>query len=187
MLYYFRRTPLASKIDCDFVPLENALIILIDDYSEYQAEQEAIDQRVKEGALCLFLNLHSGKFSIAGDMVEIKPSSMNPVHFVSRKTGHPFVAGFKPNDFRFWFDESVGEVRPLLSCQILAKGWTPILTTGGALTSGEWNANVWGSTMAVAEKRIGAGRWIVSELDLNNRLSTNPVAREFFGRLLHLS
>jgi|GEM_PF-4167006 len=27
--------------------------------------------------------------------------------------------------------------------EILAKDWTPILTTGGALTSGEWNTNVW--------------------------------------------
>ena len=30
---------------------------------------------------------------------------MRPLHFVSRKTGHPLVRGFEKDDFRLWYSE----------------------------------------------------------------------------------
>jgi hypothetical protein len=104
---------------------------------------------------------------------------MNARHFVSRATGHPLVADFRPTDFRFWYDDRAGYVTPFLATTLSAPGWTPILTSG----NGAWSGG-WGPALAAAEKNHGAGRVRICQLDLANRVAGNPVARIFAARLL---
>jgi hypothetical protein len=103
---------------------------------------------------------------------------MNPRHFVSCASGHALVEGFETNDFRFWFDDSVGYVTPFLKATFQAEGWTPILLTGNGGWRGEW-----GPALAAAEKQYGSGLIRICLPELRGRLA-NPVARIFARRLL---
>jgi hypothetical protein len=101
------------------------------------------------------------------------------VHFVSRDTGHPLVEGLEPNSVKFWFDEDIGYVSPLVHTTFRAEGWKSAYFSG----SGGW-ATSWGPVHAVASKRDGEGCWIICQLDLHNRIKTNPVAARAAERLI---
>ena len=87
--------------------------------------------------------------------------------------------GFLPQDFKFWFDERSGHAAPILHTVLDGKGWTPILLSG----DGGWS-RPWGSADAAAERKDGLGVWRVCQVDLLDRVRTNPVARLFARRLL---
>lgn len=98
---------------------------------------------------------------------------------MSRATGHPLVAGFAPEDFRFWFDPAVDRPAPLLRTVFFAEScWNPILLSG----QGGWGQE-WRRALAAAEQGIGAGSIIVCQVKLAGRTGTNPVARLFAERL----
>jgi hypothetical protein len=147
----------------------NAKIFLIDDYAAYENEKSQIDSAIASGGRAIFLNLPKGEYVLPGSAFPVSIQSANP-HFMSRKTGHPFVAGFEPNDFRFWFDEAAGMLTPL---------------GNGKFSGGQWNTILEAQTLnAVAERRVGNGRVILCELFLADRVKTNPTARLFAIRLL---
>jgi hypothetical protein len=108
---------------------------------------------------------------------------MNPRHFVSRATGHPAVAAFQPDDFKFWHDPDHDRVTPLLETILTADdpaaGWRPVLTSG----DGGWGT-AWRPALACIERPYGAGRLIVCQVKLAGRTETNPVAALFARRLL---
>jgi hypothetical protein len=89
---------------------------------------------------------------------------------MSRKTGHPLVAGFQPNDFEFWFDKKAGMLTPLGSGKFKGSNWKPILLAQGV--------------NGVAERSVGRGKVILCELFLADRVGVNPTARLFAERLL---
>jgi len=134
---------------------------------------------VKAGATAVLLELPAGTHEIAGDKVEVTNCRMNPVHFVSRATGHPLVKDLEPDDFRFWYEPKGGCATPILERVITADGWVPILTGGKGGWAGEWT-----SALAACEKRDGLGVWRICNVKLSDRTSTNPVARIFARRLL---
>jgi hypothetical protein len=142
-------------------------------------EAGAVAAAVGRGATAIYLGLPPGRHETMGGAVEVTPCGMNARHFVSRATGHPLVADFRPTDFRFWYDDRAGYVTPFLATTLSAPGWTPILTSG----NGAWSGG-WGPALAAAEKNHGAGRVRICQLDLANRVAGNPVARIFAARLL---
>jgi len=159
---------------------EKSDIILIDEWYDYEANREEILRAVEQGATAIFLNLSSGEYEIAGDLIRVDAAGMNARHFVSRDSGHPLVEGFETNDFRFWFDELFGYVTPFLKATFEAEGWTPILLTGNGGWRGEW-----GPALAAAEKSVGKGLIRIVQPELRGRLS-NPAAQIFTRRLFNL-
>ena len=106
---------------------------------------------------------------------------MGPRHFVSRKTGHRVVEGFQPNDFRFWYHESLGCVAPLLDTVIEAPGAVTILNSG----DGGWY-KAWDYSPAAAEFREGRGSWRLCQIELKDCIARNPAARRFARRMLSM-
>lgn len=156
--------------------------ILIDDYSAFDKNRKEIMRVVRGGAIVIFLELSEGNYKIAGSMVENQKCGMNPRHFVSRKTSHPIVSDFKPDDFKFWFDESSDMVTPLLDTTFISDDFTPILTSG----NGQWGKDLWYPTLAAGEKKYGAGIFRICQVKLAGRVNSNCPARIFAERLLEL-
>jgi len=161
--------------------MEQASVILIDNYNWYKQNKQKVDQQVKLGKRVVFLELNSGDYTIAGSDVKVENTIMGEYYFVSPTTGHEMVAWAKPMDFKFWYNSEKGCVRPFINKVFKAEGWIPILNTG--LTS--W-AGDQGAYMAAAEKKSGKGSYIICQLQLDNRVKSNPVAEIFANNLLQL-
>ncbi|MAS37825.1 MAG: glycoside hydrolase family 2 [Anaerolineaceae bacterium] len=153
--------------------------ILIDDFAAFKQESDAVLRAVEQGAIAVFINLEPGEYTIADNAVTIKACGMGQRHFVSRKTGHPLVTGFEPNDFRFWYDADAAYITPFLAATVEAEGWDAILRSG----NGNW-AGDWVPALAAAERAYGAGRLRICQPALAGRTLHNPVARIFACRLL---
>jgi hypothetical protein len=155
-------------------------VLLVDDYAAYAADKVALDAYVSNGARLIFLELPVGTYDIGGDKVVVEDCVMRPRQFVSRDTGHRFVADCEEQDFKCWYDAEAGYFRPLLNSMFDAPGWTPILVNG----NGVWGGKAWVQKLAVAEKKSGKGSYIVSQISLSGRTKENPTAAIFARRLL---
>jgi glycosyl hydrolase family 2 len=161
--------------------IKSADLIVIDDFGGFKKREKEVIESVKNGAIVVFLKLQPGSHKIANSKIGVRICAMGSRHFVSRKTGHTIVKKNKLDDFKFWFDSDVGYVTPLLKTSFVGKAFEPILTTGEPGTNGEWH-----SAFAAAEKKLGKGLLRISQLDLANRVSDNPIARIFAYRILGL-
>ena len=117
---------------------------------------------------------------LPGGVVEIKRSGFWSALFVSRATGHPMVADFAADDFRYWFDDRLGRIEPFLPTAVLAPDcWQGILATGFC---------GWGEPSqpahAVCELPYGAGRIRLCQLQLVGKTKANPPALAFAEKLL---
>ena len=126
----------------------------------------------------VILKLEPGLHTVAGETVTVKPCGMLPLHFVSRKTGHPAVAEFKEQDFSYWYDAKEDCITPLLDTTFIAKGFTPILLSNNMDEQGNW-----GPVLAAAEKLYEGKRYVICQLDLRQE---NPVAKRFLRNLYRL-
>ena len=158
---------------------DGADTILITDVAAYLAAPEDIDKAVRAGATAVLLPLPTGTHNIGSFQVEVRRAGMGPRHFVSCDSGHPIVQEFERDDFKFWFDESLGHVSPILDTILEADDWTPILLSG----DGGWD-RPWGPVPVAAERRDGLGCWRICQVAWANRMLTNPVARLFAKNLL---
>jgi hypothetical protein len=158
----------------------NPSVFLIDDVAAYAQHRSTIDSAVAGGARAVFLELPAGTYDIGGSAVRVEECVMRAREFVSRATGHQFVAGFRSEDFKCWYDPTVDYFTPLLPTVFDASGWDPILTNG----NGVWGGGAWRSMFAAAEKRHGMGSYIVCQVALAGRTRHNPVAALFARRLL---
>ena len=163
---------LSKKIDTNAT-------ILINDFKAFVKQKATILNAVKQGAKAIFMQLPAGIYPMGDDSVEIKDSSFNPLHFVSRKTGHPLVEGFEENDFRYWYGPAEDRIQAFLETTLAAGGYTPILTSGNLDDNGRWH-----SEMAVGEKKLGSGSLILCQIDLAGRTRHNPPAKIFAERIL---
>ena len=82
-------------------------------------------------------------------------------------------------DFKFWYNSEKECVRPFINKVFRAEDWTPILNTGRTSWAGDQ-----GSYLAAAEKKSGKGSYVICQLQLNNRIDSNPAARIFANKLL---
>jgi hypothetical protein len=152
--------------------------ILVDDFPAFEARREEILSMAEAGATVVFSQLPPGDYDLAGARVHVEPCGMGERHFVNRDTGHPVVAGFQPNDFKFLHDSEAGYVTPFLKTVFTGLDFRPILTSGNGVSSGGW-----ASTLAAAEMPLGKGALRVNQLQLSNR-QENPVMRIYAERLL---
>jgi hypothetical protein len=159
-------------------PSKKEDVILITDVSHYLAAKDEIDRRVRDGATAVFLSLPEGSHAIGENSITVRAAGMGSRHFVSCASGHSLVDGFLPQDFKFWFDERSGHASPILHTILDGEGWSPILLSG----DGGWS-RPWGAAAAAAEKRDGRGVWRVCQVDLLDRVRTNPAANLFARRL----
>ncbi len=145
------------------------------DYNSIHLEVFA-DCEVKENEnVVLIEKLAPGTYEIAGEQVKVKGCSMLPLHFVSRKTGHPMVAEFEPQDFKNWYNTQEDMITPIIESTFTAEGFTPILTSGNTDDDGEWNC-----ALAAAEKWYEGKRYVICQADLRQE---NPVAKRFLRNI----
>jgi hypothetical protein len=116
-----------------------------------------------------------GEYEIAGEKVTVKRSAMLPLHFVSRKTGHPAVLDFMPHDFSYWYDKRSDMITPIAENTFTLEGTTPILTSGNTDENGKW-----GKALACAEITKDGKRYIITTIDLREE---NPVCKIFLDNL----
>lgn len=128
----------------------------------------------------LICNLPEGEHSIAGETVIVKNCSMSPMHFVSRKTGHPVVEEFKPKDFSYWYNKDKDMITPILYSTFTADGFTPVLTSGNCGEDTTTETGNWHTQNAVAVKEYDGKLYAVCTVDLREE---NPIAKRFIKRL----
>ena len=126
----------------------------------------------------VILKLEPGLHTVAGETVTVKPCGMLPLHFVSRKTGHPAVAEFNEQDFSYWYDAKEDCITPLLDTTFTAEGFTPILLSNNMDEQGNW-----GPVLAAAEKLYEGKHYVICQLELRQE---NPVAKRFLRNLYRL-
>lgn len=160
-------------------PIEEAEVVLVTDVEKYLAAPQELDRAVRHGATAILLSLPTGTHAVGSRKLNVRQAGMGPRHFVSCDSGHPLAEGFRREDFKFWFDETAGHATPLLKTVLEAEGWTPILLSG----DGGWG-RPWGPVPVAAECADGKGCWRICQVELLNRLQTNPAAAAFAGRLL---
>ncbi|MFC4598766.1 sugar-binding domain-containing protein [Cohnella hongkongensis] len=174
---------LAAELELNTVELSSGParpdILLVDDVRLLSDREAELWAMASAGTRIVALELEPGSHTLLGVPVRIKSSGMLPVHFVSRKTGHRLTEGFRPSDFRLWYDPAADCIAPLLSSTFDAGGMAPILLSGNTNDRGEW-----GPALAAAETEIGAGSLTLCQVVLAGRCGTNPVAAEFAVRLL---
>ena len=153
--------------------------ILIDSPELYEQHSKEIDIAVRQGARAVFLTLPGGQHNIDEDTITIDKSGMGLRHFASRNTGHRLVRDFEVNDFKFWYDSSVGYVKPILGSVVTAPGWVPILMSGNGFWKGKWQP-----VGAAVEKSQGRGFYRICQVNLPHRIEGNPAAELFARRLL---
>jgi len=124
----------------------------------------------------LILNLKPGTYEIAGETVKVKACGMLPVHFVSRKTGHKAISGFKEKDFSYWYDKNADMIAPILHNTFEADGFSPILISGNTDENGEWH-----ETLACAEKTHNGKKYVICNVDLRQE---NPIAQRFMKSIM---
>lgn len=124
-------------------------------------------------------DLKPGEHEIAGEVVTVYPMSRNL--FVSRATGHPVVAQFEKEDFKFWYNRKEDMITPIADRTFVAEGFRSVLqsnNTNGSCKSGQPEPQ-----MVVGEKRYRGKRYIISAIDLR---CENPVAKRFKKALYEL-
>ena len=173
---------LARALDLEILGADQvgvAGVILVDDPAVFASREEDVTAAVRGGARCLFLGMEPGTHRLAGGDVVFTLAGMNSYHFANRDTGHPFVEGLEPDSVKFWFDEDLGYVSPFLHTTFEGAGWEPVLSSG----NGNWTERQWRPVLAAATKQEGTGTWIICQVDLHNRVKTNPVARLLASRM----
>lgn len=171
---------IAKQAHLQLVPnMENADVILMDDFGAYKANENAVNKLVSAGKKAIFLELRANEYTIADTKVAIEKTSMGDYYFVSPTTGHVLVTDFKPFDFNMWYNEKEEVIMPLLSYTMSAPAWTTILSSGAT----NWVTDK-GQVMAAGELKYGKGIFRICEIKLNDRLNTNPTALIFLNNLI---
>ena len=162
---------------------DEAGVILVPNAKILRENIQEITAAVQAGATAVLLELEPAAYQLGSANLTVQQAGMGPRHFVSRATGHPLVEGFEPNDFRFWFHESLGRVAPILTTILDADGqWSPILQSG----DGGWT-KPWSRQPAAVEATDGLGLWRVCQIALPDCIAANPAARIFAARLLDVA
>ena len=158
---------------------KQADVIWVSDYRLYEQHKDELEQMAHSGKRVILYQVPVGEHKIGGTNVKVQNTSMGSYYFTSPQTGHRFSKNAKPFDFRMWFDEKEEYIMPFLDKIVMADDWNAILSTGNT----NWVEDH-GKAAAVAELKFGKGEIIICELDIENKLKTNPVAHNFINQIL---
>lgn len=150
-------------------------------------EREELWQEISRGRHVVLAPLEVGTYSLKGCQVTVKPCGMDPVYFVSRKTGHELVEGFDEKAFGYWYDDILDRLAPISSTtlHIEKPGGQPgageevreVLISGNKAADGNWQKEA-----VCAELMVGAGSILLCQIDFG-RFLKNPAAVLFWNRL----
>lgn len=121
-------------------------------------------------------DLTPGTHTVAGETITVKKCDTR--NYVSAQTGHPAVAEFHPNDFRFWYDKETDMLNIMTDQTFDAPGFLPILTAWDIPDGKDWCEQC-----VLAEKKYKGKTYLVSTIDLK---CENPVAKRLLKNLYKL-
>jgi len=147
-------------------------------YSEYVFEvfEDTGDASLGEDVVYID-GLTVGEYEIAGEKVVVSACPEAPRYFVSSKTGHKAVEGFREYDFAYWYDAEKDRMTPIAANVMLAKGFTPILFS---IAYPEIEGDYKCKYGVIAEKIYEGKRYIVSTMQIRRE---NPIAKRFWKAL----
>ena len=155
---------------------------MIVDAANLEEEKDGLTEAARCGKTVIVNGLRPGEYQFGDIKIKVKSCGMRPLHFVSRKTGHPLTEGYTPYDFRLWYNDQADMITPMIRSTFIAEGAKPILTSGNSLRGSAWGQPLY-PALACAEFEFGKGKLIVNAVDLDSHLA-NPVARNFRNRLV---
>jgi hypothetical protein len=118
-------------------------------------------------------NPEVGEHMVGGELICVKPCSMNASHFAAFAHYKDITQHFEQDDFKMWYEKDSDLITPIVKNTFSADGFTPILT-GPSARWGDFAPR--GGEYVVAEKYYEGKRYIVCTLDLR---CENPVAQRF--------
>ncbi len=153
--------------------------------------EEKTLQEIYSGRHVVLAPLEVGEYHLYNYKIAVKPCGMDPVYFVSRKTGHKLVEGFSEKSFAYWYDDTLDRLAPITTTTLVVEqeanspsgrqienGFVKnILISGNKAVNGDWQKE-----SVCAELTLGAGSIIFCQIDFNNFMQ-NPVAVIFRNRL----
>lgn len=150
-------------------------------------EREEIWEEIIRGRRAVLSPLEAGTYALKDYRVTVKPCGMDPVYFVSRKTGHELVEGFGEKAFGYWYDDTLDRLAPISSTtlriekpdgkQEVIEEVREVLISGNKATDGSWQKEA-----VCAELTVGAGSILLCQIDMR-RFLKNPEAVLFWNRL----
>ena len=183
-------TVIKQQFDANIVGkdgLDENTTILVFDIDEFKPMEKELMELTEKGAKIIFFCLPEGETEIAGTNVEVTRCSFRAMHFAARNKEHPIVADFGPHDIRYWYDEDVDRISPVLYDMFKADGFSPILTTATRGIRNKENPNgIWQKRFAAAEKQHGKGTMRICQVNLQNRIVSTPPANILFERLINM-
>lgn len=153
-------------------------LVIADNPEALAAAGKELEVYLERGGVVLGLAQQAGaEWRIAGHTIAVRRVSGH--QFVSRKTGHPAVAGLDPFHFSLWYDSALDRITHLVYAGLTGDGLRPITLTG---------AGIWYRTReeipAGAEKPVGAGRVILDQVLAPERMQGEPRAAAYLQKLL---
>ena len=149
-------------------------LVIVDTPEDLEHECDAVLDYVKAGGTALLLEQKAGAVWSVGEQ-EVKVTGITGREFVSRKTGHRLVEGFKSSDFAYWYDPGADRIDYVLNAFLEGEGQPVLVTTGW------WTA---AKSAAVLEAPLGQGTVVISQLRASRRVGHNPIAAEFYQRII---
>lgn len=150
-------------------------------------EAEEIWQEIAGGRRVTLAPLETGTYVFKNYRVTVKPCGMDPVYFVSRKTGHELVEGFEEKAFGYWYDDTLDRLAPISSTTLFiekpdgnqgeVREVRQVLLGGNKAEDGSWQTET-----VCAELTVGAGSILLCQIDFSNFMK-NPTAVLFRNRL----
>ena len=150
-------------------------------------EREEIWEEIIRGRRAVLSPLEAGTYALKDYRVTVKPCGMDPVYFVSRKTGHELVEGFGEKAFGYWYDDTLDRLAPISSTtlriekpdgkQEAGEEVREVLISGNKAADGSWQKEA-----VCAELTVGAGSILLCQIDMR-RFLKNPEAVLFWNRL----
>lgn len=145
--------------------------VLVDRYSAYQQRRDEIGAAVKAGARCVILEQPSdvSEMNVGGLDIRLQ-GGRTQRWIVMRNADHPWLKATRHNDFKFWYQESPDG--PSMHCyrRFSAPDFTPVLTQR--------------ELPVIAERKDGAGHWIVAQFCFRDRVQSNPAGAVLLHTLL---
>lgn len=160
----------------------SAAIVFVDSPDAFEIARGSVLSFARGGGRVVFLEQDPGTlWRIESAQVAVR--GMRGREFVSRKTGHPLVAGFQPFDFFLWYDREKDFIEYVATSYLEGEGLKPILLTGDAARPGDPDPKR--RTMPVAaELQIGKGSAIFTQLKATARVEYEPVAAAYYLSLI---
>jgi Glycosyl hydrolases family 2, sugar binding domain/Glycosyl hydrolases family 2, TIM barrel domain/Glycosyl hydrolases family 2 len=162
---------------------EHAPIALVDDVDAFEMVRNGIFRFTSEGGTAVFLEQKAGTVWRL-EKGEVAVKELGGREFVSRKTGHPLVAGFQSFDFAYWYDAPKGYIEYVTTTYLEGEGLAPILQIAKMVKLGQPEAHR--NVVPVAgELRLGKGSIIVSQLKASERVRHEPAAAAYFQAIVN--